>query len=97
MLKIKKILGSNRLWHLSLMIIPTLLCCCWCNSWLSGILISLAVAGSLEFKDVLWSSKCSFSLLNINKLNWKNFDLLDFSFTVIGGGLGVLVYLYMIG
>ena len=96
-MKFIEILKSNRMWHLSLMVIPSLLTCCWCNSWLSGLLITLAVACSLEFKDVLWTSKCNFSLLNINKLNWKNFDLLDFSFTVIGGGLGVLVYLNMIG
>jgi hypothetical protein len=96
MLKIKEILGSNRLWHLSLMIIPALLCCCWCNSWLSGILISLAVAGSLEFKDVLWSSKYSFSLLNISKLNWKNFDWIDFLFTMIGGSIGILIYVIIL-
>lgn len=92
----KKLLGSNRIWHIALMIIPSLITCLLCNSAMSGLITSLAVAGSLEFKDVLWSSKCSFSLLNINKLNWKNFDWIDFLFTVIGGGLGVLVYLYMI-
>jgi hypothetical protein len=93
---LKKIFGSNRLWHLGLMIIPALLTCCWCNSWLSGLLITLAVACSLEFKDVLWTSKCSFSLLNINKLNWKNFDLLDVLFTLIGGFIAILIYFWMI-
>src|SRR5574344_2121232 len=95
--KIKKIFGSHRLLHLALMIIPALLTCCWCASVLSGVLVTLAVACSLELKDVLWTSKCNLSIYNIGKLNWKNFDLLDFTFTCIGGAISIGIYLYMIG
>jgi hypothetical protein len=80
------------MWHLSLMVIPSLLTCCWCNSWLSGLLITLAVACSLEFKDVLWSSKIDFTLKNILKLKWTVFDLKDWIATIIGGILGLIIF-----
>ena len=88
-MKIKEIIkimfGSNRLYHFLLMILPSFICSLICQNILCGILVSLGVASALEFKDVLWTSKCKFSIKNIKLLNWKNFDLLDFCMTLLGG------------
>jgi hypothetical protein len=90
---LKTIIGSNRLWHLSLMVVPALLSCILCDTTLAGIIVSIAVASSLEFKDVLYHSKYSFSLLNIRYLGWNSWDWLDWLFTLIGGVIGSLIYL----
>lgn len=94
---LEDIFGSNRLWHLGLMIIPSFVSVLVTKTVICGIIVSIATASSLELKDVLWSSKCKFSIKTINQLNWKNWDWLDWLFTMIGGYNGAMIYLLIFG
>ena len=87
---IKQLMESHRIYHLGFMLVIS-----FALSFISvigAIMVIIAVATTLEFKDVLWSSQVDFTLKNILKLKWTAFDLKDWLATLIGGILGLIIY-----
>lgn len=85
---------SHRIYHLGFMLVISFVLSF--ISVIGAVMVIIAVATTLEFKDVLWSSKIDFTLKNILKLKWTAFDLKDWVATIIGGILGIIIYLIII-
>jgi hypothetical protein len=87
---IKQLTKSHRIYHLGFMLIISFILSF--ISIIGNIMVIIAIATTLEFKDVLWSSKIDFTLKNILKLKWTVFDLKDWIATIIGGILGLIIF-----
>ena len=87
---IKQLTKSHRIYHLGFMLIISFVLSF--ISVIGAVMVIIAVATTLEFKDVLWSSKIDFTLKNILKLKWTFFDLKDWIATIIGGILGLIIF-----
>ena len=91
---IKNLMESHRLYHLGFMLVISFILSF--ISVIGTIMVIISIATTLEFKDVLWSSKIEFTLKNILKLKWTAFDFKDWFATIIGGVLGIIIYLIII-